>query len=252
MISKDKYVDSYNEAYAFVTPEFLSSENSTQLSRYLRENSHSVHLFLKKFFEDNGAIESLAGCDILEVGCGLGGLAQELSRYKANVQGVDISSLAIMGAKEINLLNKQNVEFSVFDVCSSKSLDKKYDYIIDSHTLHCLISEKERASYFNFVRNHLKPNGLFMVETMTYNTEIREPLGFDIDESYILHQETSASKLPIRRVLPSIELENEITSNGLNIHTFYYHHELSLNIFPEYPEYPVFRQPKIVRYSAKL
>lgn len=249
MNDKDKHVDLYNEAYTFVTPDFLSVDNKPNVLRYLTENSLSLVLFLKKYFEDIGGLAQLAGKDVLEVGCGLGGLAGELLRHNANVLGVDISELAIIGAKEIN---QHKGDFRVFDVCSDKSLNQKFDYIIDSHTLHCLITDSDRRSYFNFIKRHLKPSGIFMAETISFNSEIQEPLGFDLDSDYTLYKEVDQRRQALRKVLPSLELEKEIVDSGLKINTFFYHHELSINIFPEYPSYPVFRQPKVVRYSAKL
>lgn len=248
----DKHFDIYNDSYRFVTPDFLAPENAAQAERFLQANSESLLNFLKSFFSERGGLDSLHGQDVLETGCGLGGLSLELSKIGAKTMGLDLSSLAVQGARDFARFKGLSSEFECLDITKSPKLQQKFDYIIDSHLLHCLTSQKDRESYFEFVKNHLKPDGVFLVETATYESEIREPLGYDFDQDYNLHQEIGNSFYPVRRLAPTEELEKEIPKNGLKIHTFYYHYELSFNVFPEHKSYPVFRLPKTVRYTAKL
>lgn len=248
----DKQFDIYNNSYRFVTPDFLAPENTNRIDHYLKKNNESLLNFLKSFFSERGGLDSIRGCDVLEAGCGLGGLSLELNSLGANTLGVDISPLAIQGARDLSQIKAYTATYECLDLTKTADLDKKFDYIVDSHLLHCLTSQKQRESYLNFVKNHLKPDGVFLVETATFDQEIREPLGYDFDQEYNLHQEIDDVFFPIRRLAPTRDLENEISRNGLEIHTFYYHFELSFNVFPEHKSYPAFRLPKTVRYSAKL
>lgn len=248
----DKYSDIYNKAYRFVTPDFLDTSNEESLNYYLAQNNESLLKFLTQYFSDRGGLDSLAGKDILEAGCGLGGLSHKLFQFGAKMNGVDISSLAISAAKEISMNKRLDLEFFVGDVASELSLNKKYDFIVDSHLLHCLTAKDHRANYFKFVRNHLKDDGIFIVETATFEDEIREPIGYEIDQDYTLYQEIGGERFPVRKLIPARGLESELIQYGFDIHTFFYHYELSFNVFPEIKNYPVFRLPKTVRYSAKV
>lgn len=252
MASNDKYSEIYNKAYRFVTPDFLSPDNIQSLNLYLKQNNESIMQYLRQYFDDRGGLASLANLEILEAGCGLGGLSLELSKHGANTLGIDISELAISGAREIAALNSSHAEFITKDLTANLVLERKFDFIIDSHLLHCLTSNEKRENYFKFIKEHLKEDGVFIVETAVFDDEIREPLGYDIDQEFVLSQEVEGEMLPIRKLSTVRSLEEEIKSGGFAIHTFFYHYELSFNVFPDIENYPAFRLPKTVRYSAKL
>ena len=251
MNNNKKQLEMYNRAYRFATPDFLASENLNTINQYLAQNNDSILRFVKNFFEERGELERLPSLKILDLGCGLGGLSHQLNEMGCRTHGIDISPLAIYAAEEISRLKGSDATFEVLDVTKRKNLNREFDLVIDSHLLHCLTSEAERSNYFTFVKNHLSDSGILLVETATFDDAIREPLGFDLDESYILHQELSGEMLPVRKLAKSIDLEKEIIENGLEINTFFYHFELSMNVFPNVKNYPSFRLPKTVRYSAK-
>lgn len=252
MDNTKKISELYNDAYRFVTPDFLSSNGGALVEKYLKENNESLLRFVKSFLTETGEIKNLTGKDLLETGCGLGGFSHYFDSIGCRTLGVDISNFAISGAREIASMKRNSCEFEVLDVRSSVDLGRKFDFIVDSHLLHCLTDRESRDKYFSFVKRHLKDNGLFLVETATFDDEIREPLGYDLDEDFVLHQEISGEFFPIRKILRSIDLENEILENDLKINTFYYHFELCMDVFSNVKNYPAFRLPKTVRYTAKL
>ncbi len=74
---------------------------------------------------------SLEGMDILDIGCGGGILAEELTKRGANVTGIDASEKTIKIAKKHSLENKLNIDYKC--VTLEKHLEKskkKYDCIV--------------------------------------------------------------------------------------------------------------------------
>jgi 2-polyprenyl-3-methyl-5-hydroxy-6-metoxy-1,4-benzoquinol methylase len=249
---QDKYAELYNQSYQFLTPDYLSPENLPRIENYLNQNNQSLVNFSQSYFAKSGGETSLSGKSILETGCGLGGMAQHFSKFTGDISGMDISDLAIAGAKEISKLKGSSIEFGVQNLTKPNiKLDRKFDIIFDSHLLHCLTSPVERKNYLNFIKNHLNPEGVFMAETMTFNNEIQEPLGYELDANYILTKDVTGIKTPIRSIYPSIKIEDEIKEH-LYLNYFYVHNELSFDLFPEIENYPTFRLPKTIRLCATL
>ena len=243
-------MDLYNKAYQAFTPDKMLNDFAN-IELYLKENNKSLINYLKTYFAQFGSLEILEGKSVLELGCGLGGLTHFLSQYTDDITGVDISSLAIMNANEIAAHKQLVIKFIAADVCENSDLNKKFDYIIDSHLLHCLTSQSDRMKYYSFVKKHLKPGGLFLCETMAYNEEIQEPLGYELTTDNVLLKEIEGELVPIRTIHRSLDLENELNTSGFKINYFYYHHELSFNVFSEYDKYPEFRLPRTIRLSAQ-
>lgn len=231
MITKNTQLDIYNKAYQSFTPEKMRNEFNN-IEQFLEENNRSLVRYLKSFYSQFGSLESLKEKSILEVGCGLGGLTHFLSQYARDITGVDISSLAIMNAKEIASLKQLDLTFQTGDVCAGLNLNKKFDVIIDSHLLHCLTSRSDRKKYFQFVKNHLNHGGFFLCETMAHNDEIQEPLGYELTQENVLMKEVDGVKIPIRTIYSSIEIESEIKRAGFKINYLYYHDNmLHLSLF---------------------
>jgi len=248
-----KYYDHYNDTYSKYTPDWFEDSNTKAADRYLQENSQSLINYIESYCEQFQ--KSLYGLKILDLGCGFGGVSLYLSKKGAFVTGIDIASLAISGAKEIAVrkMNCNEIDYRVDDICSSDKNHKygDYDLIIDSHLLHCLTDDGDRKSYFDFVYNHLATEGLYLLESMVYNAAIQTPIGFHMDDHFILWQELEdKSELPVRKIVQSIDLENEIMQSGLTINYLYYHAELSFNVFSGYENYPHKYLPKTVRLSA--
>lgn len=249
MTAKNINLELYNQSYSKYTPGYLA-DYSSQIKKSSSENSQSLIQFLDQYFQDQGGLSTLYDKKILELGCGLGGLSQFLSQYTRQMTSVDISPLAIDAAKTL-VSNSAHIDFQCFDVCGNVSLSDRFDFIIDSHLLHCITDQRQRENYFHFINNHLTENGTFLCETMTYNEHIQEPLGYDFAQDNILYKEINGESFPIRSIKESFELEQEILNSNLKIKTFFYHSELSINIFPEIINYPEFRLPKLIRLSAQ-
>lgn len=249
----EKYYHSYNISYEKFTPDWFEVDNQKVIDRFLNENSESMITFIESYFKQfNISKDSLRGKEILITGCGFGGLCHYFSKLGAEVTGLDVSPLAIVGAKEIAKNKNLLVHFVTIDVCK-ESLEKKFDYIFDDHLLHCLTTASDRSAYLNFAHKHLNDDGLFLTETITFQNTFQTPIDYYLDEDFILWKQSgeNASDTMIRKIAMSIDIENEVISSGLKINYLYYHAELAFQVFPDYPDYPFKYLPRTLRFSAK-
>ncbi len=104
----------------------------------------------------------------LELGCGAGDVSQWLAQKGVHVTGVEISQTAVDLAREKFKLSNNVGQFFVLDVtkdwlCLKES--DKFDVILDSHVLHCIIGEHRKALFEN-IKKYLAENGILIVATM--------------------------------------------------------------------------------------
>lgn len=238
----------YNKAYQKFTPDFLS--NPIQLEKYLAGNRESLVNFLVSHKEQFGY--QTEDKTALELGCGIGSLSFWLKDQYKNITAVDVSDLAISIAQTIGGEdNSEDLNFVNSDVLSL-DLDQKFDFIIDSHLFHCLPFKKQRETYLDRVKKHLKPEGWFLMEAMVMQDRLQVPVGYEFNEQNILFQEMAGDWVATRCILPSLKVEEEVAASGLSLNYFYYHHELSFQVFEDYSNYPAQFLPKTVRLSSRL
>ena len=242
----------YNKAYEKYTPEWF--EDKPRVNQFLYENNRTLIEYFDQFFDQFIKDRGLR-LKILDIGCGFGGLSLHLSKLGHDVLGIDISNLAIQGAKEIasykGLLGN-GLRFEVLDITKSTVLDEKFDIIIDSHLLHCLTQSSERDAYFEFIKNHLNTDGKYLLESMTFQKGLRTPIEYTFGEDYVLYRNEESGDLPLRIIKSSIDLENEIKNHGLKINYLYFHSELSFQVFPEEPDFPHQHLPHTLRVACTL
>lgn len=148
---------------------------------------------------------------LLELGCGNG--TNLLG--KGEVWAVDFSDQAISLAKEDERF--QYVNFYCQDVCEL-DLEQKFDLILDSHLLHCLVTPEQRSSYLNKVKEHLSPGGLFYVETMVTHKECN----FETEMEYFFFEPIlQMGDSPVRYIDTAENVEKEFLNAGLKILYFY-------------------------------
>jgi SAM-dependent methyltransferase len=103
---------------------------------------------------------SLAGGDVLEVGCGRGGGCSYIARYlkPRSVCGVDLSSKAVRFCRR-----KHRVPTLKFKVGDSERLpfkDESFDAVVNVESSHCYPSIDR---FFSEVRRILRPGGTFHI-----------------------------------------------------------------------------------------
>jgi ubiquinone/menaquinone biosynthesis C-methylase UbiE len=102
---------------------------------------------------------SLAGLNVLEVGCGRGGGLAFLARYHApgNVTGLDYSHKAIAVCRRQQQL--PGLTFVQGDAEALPFADDAFDIVINVESSHCY---RSMATFLREVRRVLRPNGQFL------------------------------------------------------------------------------------------
>ena len=102
---------------------------------------------------------------VLDLGTGTGTSALFAAKNGAQSVGVEISASAIEIAKENAEKLGLNLEFIVGDVLEL-DLKKKFDIVVDSTILHCIVGPQDRTRFYNTVIAHMGSNSHFLVNTM--------------------------------------------------------------------------------------
>lgn len=108
---------------------------------------------------------------ILELCCGTGRLTIPIAKEGYNISGVDITSSMLEQAKTKALETGLEIDFIQADI-RTLDLPEKYDLIfIPFNSIHHLYQNEDIFRAFNVVKNHLKENGLFLLDC--YNPNIQ-------------------------------------------------------------------------------
>ena len=107
----------YNLSYKNLTPDFIEREGLEKVLKFCQANVQTLIDFYEDYSQNFGfPAGGIAGKKVLDLGCGLGGLSFYFAHKGAEVTGVDISSLAIMGAKELALAQGLEIDFKELDI----------------------------------------------------------------------------------------------------------------------------------------
>lgn len=192
------------------------------------------------------------GLRVLELGSGRGGVGLMLGRLGARVTIVDFSPSALAQAEALFSDEGLEVKTILADVTlPDVKLEGQYDIIVDSHLLHCLTGDPDRASYYKLVQDHLAPKGIFVAETMVHRKKLYVPDGFMFDEKNVLWQ-MFGKWTPVRRILDSLDLEQEIIAAGLHITYFYYYGQFSFVPHRSFMDIPAEILPAAVRMVLQM
>ncbi len=191
------------------------------------------------------------GLRVLETGAGRGGVGLLLARLGARVTLVDFSPTALAQASEVYASEGLEVETVEGDVVHPDlTLPHRFEIIIDSHLLHCLTEDPDRASYYRLISDHLTASGIFVAESMVHRKSLSIPDGFMLDQRSVLWQ-LLGSWTPVRRILDSLALEEELNSSGFNIVYFYYYGQLGFVPHRSFLDLPTEILPAAVRLVVK-
>src|SRR4030042_1941738 len=147
---------------------------------------------------------------ILDLGCGTGLHDLELSKRGYEITGLDLSNEMIEIARE----KVPNVRFEVADM-SNFNLNEKFDAIICMFSsLGYLIENKQIESFFKSVKNHLKENGLLIIDcwnglAVMHELPSSREKSADIEELKI-----------IRKSFPNLDPKNHINNVRFNVKIF--------------------------------
>ncbi len=190
--------------------ELMLRERNSTLSKYLEGSSFEC---------------------ALDLGCGSGSQSFYLSSLGINCTGIDISQTAIAEGKKLADKLDLNINFICGDACNF-NLNTKFDLIVDSCLLHCLVWEEDRSKFFNQIKTHLNKDGKAFIYTMITDEGVNpfeEIDYFHFDENGILWSEgpgkfnvewttiNNKNYFPHRRVYSLEKQREEIKNNGFKI-----------------------------------
>lgn len=148
MQAEQKYYHAYEQRYQQVHREGIqwASDVSTPI-----------------VFQTMERYELASQAEILEIGCGEGRDAAPLLRQGRNLLATDVSPESIRYCRE--KLPDFAASFAVVD-CLKDRLERRFDFIYAVAVLHMLVLDEDRAGFYRFIREHLKPDGLALICTM--------------------------------------------------------------------------------------
>jgi len=224
------YYDAHETAYKSLKSQgYISWDRKKSLEEI--QDPRTIQFLkstLSRFFPNPSSKKAL------DLGCGTGTTAFALAQWGFDVTGLDVSATAIEIAKDLGQQQELEITFLQGDVLQLENLNEKYDFIYDSHCLHCIVLEEDRRRVFEGVRNSLAKDGLFLLDTSVFQngwdpTAPYKTLRFD--ENYILWHKTAPSTArgvvelegqhwcAQRRFYPAERILTEIQEAGFKILT---------------------------------
>ena len=171
------------------------------------------------------------GLSALEVGCGSGPICCFLAARGWAVRGIDVSETALEMAQQNAAQRGLHVQFDAADICSMPEQTDRYDLIIDGHCLHCLVSDEHRREALTAIHRLLKPQGLFLIETMVSHPALVVQGNYRIDPQGVLSIKVEAPSghddafrsdgewfAPYRRLLTAEQVAAELAQAGFVVH----------------------------------
>ena len=125
---------------------------------------------------------------LLELGCGEGRDAAFLLSRGLDLLATDISSAAIDFCRMQDPDNRDR--YRVLD-CVNGHLDGKFDFIYAVAVVHMLVEDEDREKFYDFIREHLKEDGIALVCSMGDGiTERASDAGHAFDIQNRIHEPT--------------------------------------------------------------
>lgn len=123
-----------------------------------------------KYYRILDKLDTVAGEHILEIGCGWGGFAEVAAADGINVSGITISQ------EQYEYVQRLIEESGISDYASIEFKDYRevkgiYDHIV-SIGMFEHVGKKYWKTYFDTIKEHLKPYGSAMVQTITIDEEV--------------------------------------------------------------------------------
>lgn len=153
---------------------------------------------------------------LLEVGCGEGRDSKAVLDAGYNLTATDVSGEAIAYCKKIMPEFENN--FNVLD-CLTDNPDKNFDFIYAVAVVHMLVPDEDRDGFYQFIHNHLKPDGLALICTMG---DGKHEMKSDISKAFDLQKrEHESGEMMVAgtscRMVSFTTLGNELARNNLKV-----------------------------------
>lgn len=155
---------------------------------------------------------------LLEIGCGEGRDACVLLEQGFDLLATDVSPEAISFCRQE--WPQYAEHFQILD-CINGCLNKKFDFVYAVAVLHMLVRQEDRNGFYQFIKGHLKENGIALICTMGDGILERcsdISSAFDLQER--VHEQTGKTVWIAGTSYRGVSFETfdrELTENGLNI-----------------------------------
>jgi 2-polyprenyl-3-methyl-5-hydroxy-6-metoxy-1,4-benzoquinol methylase len=110
--------------------------------------------------------------NLLDLGCGPGVYAERFAGEGYNVTGVDYSRRSLDYAKEQTVINKSNIEYHYQNYLTI-DYNEQFDIVTIINKDYPVLSHSGRITLLSKIYKALKPNGMFIFDTLT--PKMREP-----------------------------------------------------------------------------
>lgn len=106
------------------------------------------------------------GADTLEIGCGWGGMAETVARdYKARLRGITLSKEQLKFANE--RMRRQGLDnLATLHLEDYRDTIGQFDHVVSIEMIEA-VGEEHWPTYFQTVRDRLKPNGTAAIQAIT-------------------------------------------------------------------------------------
>jgi 2-polyprenyl-3-methyl-5-hydroxy-6-metoxy-1,4-benzoquinol methylase len=108
---------------------------------------------------------------VLNYGCGTGPDACFLAEHGFRVDAIDLIPTAIDIARQQAAVRGLDIHYAVQDICDLPHEGKRYDMIVDSYCLQCIVLDPDRQRVFSAVRDRLNPSGYYLISTAVMDAE---------------------------------------------------------------------------------
>ena len=108
---------------------------------------------------------------VFNYGCGTGPDACFLAERGFRVDAVDLIPTAIEIARQQAALRGLDIHYAVQDICELPHEGKRYDMVVDSYCLQCIVLDADRRRVFSAVRARLNPSGYYLISTAILDAE---------------------------------------------------------------------------------
>jgi SAM-dependent methyltransferase len=215
-----KYYDDHEGAYRTIKAKGEYGWQTPTLEEFNRaRETEQITSIVSKHFK------SIPGKKALDLGCGTGPTAHTLHDLGFRTTGIDVSPTAIELAKKQS--SGKDINFEVADVLTYRG---KFDFIYDSHCLHCIVTEEDRKAFFVMIRENLLPGGAAFIDSMVWREGYHSGIPtLRFDNDYILWHPTKDNTragcelqgeqwwCPQRRIYPAGKVMEEIHAAGLKV-----------------------------------
>lgn len=116
---------------------------------------------------------------VLNYGCGTGPDACFLAERGCLVDAIDLIPSAIEIARQQAAVRHLDINYAVQDICELPPDGTRYDIIIDSFCLQCIVFDDERQRLYSAIRARMKPRGYYLLSSAILDAQHHAAINMD-------------------------------------------------------------------------